>query len=183
MDSSYPGLSGEPEHHFDFCCRLIFGYGVLSIFRRCICYQGVFTAKRARTVCSPSAAACTRYKINFLLFLSPAVFSERILPPNLLFGIMIDWKEMAELVGRKLVENGQERILQRIFDGVTSDLILDVSDYKESQEHRLLHLVWRKFPRNRRTTDEQKTNVPNSTQTDEFSTPDQLQISKKILHS
>ncbi len=40
---------------------------------------------------------------------------------------------MAEIVARKLVENGQERILQRLFDGVTSDLTLDVSDYKETR--------------------------------------------------
>ncbi len=73
--------------------------------------------------------------------------------------------EMVEIVARKLVENGQERILQRIFDGVTSNLILDVSDYKESHEHKLLHLVWRKFPRNTSTTEGQKTIISSSTQT------------------
>ncbi len=46
--------------------------------------------------------------------------------------MMYDWTEMATVVGRKLVENGQtRRILQRIYDGGTSDLILDVLDYKE----------------------------------------------------
>ncbi len=95
---------------------------------------------------------------------------------------MYDWSEMAEIVARKLVENRQERILQRIFDDVTSNLILDVSDFKGSDEHKLLHLVWRKLPRNKRAIDGQKTNIPNSMQTDKFSTPDQLKISKKTLH-
>ncbi len=77
---------------------------------------------------------------------------------------------MAEIVARKLVENGQERILQRLFDGVTSDLTLDVSDYKESDEHKLLHLVWRKYPRKRSPTyghftqTTERTNISNPTQ-------------------
>ncbi len=75
---------------------------------------------------------------------------------------------MAEIVARKLVENGQERILQRIFDGVTSDLTLDVSDYKESDEHKLLHLVWRKFPRKRSTAYGQKTDTSDFIQTTEM---------------
>ncbi len=91
---------------------------------------------------------------------------------------MYDWSEMAEIVARKLVENGQGRILQRIFHGATSIVILDVSDYKESDEHKLLYLVWRKFPRNRRATDGQKTNISNSTQNDEFPTLHHLKISK-----
>ncbi len=78
---------------------------------------------------------------------------------------MYDWRGMAEIVARKLVEKGQERILQRIFDGVTSDLTLDVSDYKESDEHKLLHLVWQKFPRNRSIVEGQKTIISSSTQT------------------
>ncbi len=81
---------------------------------------------------------------------------------------------MAEIVARKLVGNGQERILQRIYDGVTSDLTLDVSDYKESDEHKLLHLVWRKFPR-KRSAYGQKMNTSNSiqitTETTNFSSP------------
>ncbi len=50
---------------------------------------------------------------------------------------MHDWKEMAEIVGRKLVENGQEGILHRLFDGLTSNFVLDVADSKQSQE--LIH--------------------------------------------
>ncbi|MCP3663656.1 MAG: hypothetical protein GY696_14405 [Gammaproteobacteria bacterium] len=86
---------------------------------------------------------------------------------QLAFG-MYDWHEMAAIVARKLVENGQERILQRIFDGVTSGLTLDVSDYKESDEHKLLHLVWRKFPRKRSPANGQKTNTSNFIQTSEM---------------
>ncbi len=69
------------------------------------------------------------------------------------------------MVGRKLVENGKTRILQRIYDGVTSDLIFDVSDYKESNNHKLLHLVWRKLT----STEGQTTTVTLSTQTEEGS--------------
>ncbi len=81
---------------------------------------------------------------------------------------MYDWHEMAEIVARKLVEKGQERILQRIFDGVTSNLTLDVSDYKESDEHKLLHLVWRKFPRKRSPAYGQRTNTSDFIQTTEM---------------
>ncbi len=73
---------------------------------------------------------------------------------------------MAEIVGRILVENGQERILHRIYDGLTSNLILDVADSKQSQEHQLIHLVWRKFPRNRYAVEGPKTTSPSSTQTE-----------------
>ncbi len=45
--------------------------------------------------------------------------------------MMNDWAEMAIVVGRKLVENGQIRILQRIYDGVTSDFSLDVADSRQ----------------------------------------------------
>ncbi len=84
--------------------------------------------------------------------------------------MMYDWAEMAAVVGRKLVENGQTRILQRIYEGVTSDLLLDTWDYKESDNHQLLHLVWRKFPRNRRPPmDGKKTIISHSTQTEEVS--------------
>ncbi len=79
---------------------------------------------------------------------------------------MHDWMEMAEIVGRKLVENGQERILQRIFDGVNSNLVLDTSDFKESDSHKLLHLVWRKYPRNRPPTEGQKMIISHSTLTE-----------------
>ncbi|MCP3661972.1 MAG: hypothetical protein GY696_05655, partial [Gammaproteobacteria bacterium] len=75
---------------------------------------------------------------------------------------------MAEIVVRKLVENGQGRILQRLFDGVTSNLTLDVSDYKESDEHKLLHLVWRKYPRKRSPAYDQKLTTSNFTQTTEM---------------
>ncbi len=52
---------------------------------------------------------------------------------------MYDWSEMAVVVGKKLVENGQERILHRIYDCVTSNLFLDVSDFKESDNHKLCY--------------------------------------------
>ncbi len=81
--------------------------------------------------------------------------------------MMGDWMEMAEVVGRKLVENGQEKILQRIFDGVNSNFVLDSFDFKESHHHQLLHLVWRRFPRNGCPTGVQKTTTSDSTQTDE----------------
>ncbi len=80
-------------------------------------------------------------------------------------------------MGRKLVENGQERILQRIFDGVNSNLVLDVSDFKESDNHKL-HLVWRKFPRNKCSTEGLKMSISDSTQTNDGSRPDQLKIPK-----
>ncbi len=67
-----------------------------------------------------------------------------------------DWEEMASVVARKLVEDGQTRILQRIYEGVTSDWDLDVADAKSSKDHSLIHLVWRKFPRNRHTTEERR---------------------------
>ncbi len=79
---------------------------------------------------------------------------------------MHDWEEMASVVGRKLVENGQTRILQRIYDGITSNWVLDVADDKGSMNHLLIHLVWRKFPRNRHPTEDRST-VP--TQTEEGS--------------
>ncbi len=86
---------------------------------------------------------------------------------------------MAEVVGRKFVENGQESILQRIFEGLNSGFVLDISDFKESQEHKLLHLVWRKFPRNYRPpTDGQKTIISHSTQTEGVSGPGTNNISK-----
>ncbi len=89
---------------------------------------------------------------------------------------------MAEVVGRKLVENDQERILQRIFDGVNSNFVLDISDFKESHEHKLLHLVWRKFPRNYRPpTDGQKTIISNSTQTDVESRAGRHKISENSI--
>ncbi len=73
---------------------------------------------------------------------------------------------MAEIVGRKLVEGGQERILHRIYDGLTSNFILDVADSKQSQEHQLIHLVWRRFPRNRSAVQWPKTTCPGSIQTE-----------------
>ncbi len=75
---------------------------------------------------------------------------------------------MAEIVMKELVENGHERILQRLYDGVTSNLTLDVSDYKESDEHKLLHLVWRKYPRKRSLAYGQKPITSNSNQTTEM---------------
>ncbi len=55
--------------------------------------------------------------------------------------MMYDWAEMVTVVGRKLVQNGQTRILHRFYDGVTSDLFLEVSEFKEPDNHKLLHLV------------------------------------------
>ncbi len=88
---------------------------------------------------------------------------------------------MAEIVGRKLVENGQERILHRIYDGLTSNFVLDVADSKQSQEHQLIHLVWRRSPRNQKNcaTDGQKTTISDSTQTNELTTLDHSQFSEK----
>ncbi len=79
---------------------------------------------------------------------------------------MYDWEEMAIIVGRKLVQNGQSRILQRIHDGVTSNWVLDVADDKSSINHHLIHLVWRKFPRNQHPSEERRPTAV-STQTDE----------------
>ncbi len=79
---------------------------------------------------------------------------------------MCDWEEMSSVVGRKLVENGQTRILQRIYDGVTSNWVLDDADDKGSINHQLIHLVRRKFPRNRHPTEDRPTV---STQTEEGS--------------
>ncbi len=73
------------------------------------------------------------------------------------------------MVGKKLVENGQTRILQRIYDGVKSDLFLDISDFKELDNHIPLHLVWRKFPRNQDSTEGQRMNVTLSMQMEECS--------------
>ncbi len=74
---------------------------------------------------------------------------------------------MASFVARKLVENGQTRILQRIYEGITSDWPLAVSDAKSSTEHQLIHLVWRKFPRNHHFMEDLHPTV--STQTEEAS--------------
>ncbi len=62
-------------------------------------------------------------------------------------------------------------------------MYLDVSDFKESDNHKLLHLVWRKFPSNRCPTDGQKTTISDSTPTDEGSRPGVLKISKNSLSS
>ncbi len=83
--------------------------------------------------------------------------------------MMYDWAEMANEVGRKLFEKGQTRILQRLYDGVTSDWFLDVMDSKQSNNHQLIHLVWRKFPRNRHPTEEGRPTASLSTQTEESS--------------
>ncbi len=79
---------------------------------------------------------------------------------------MYDWEEMAGVVARKLVESGQSRILQRIYDGVTSNWVLDVADDKSSLDHHLIHLVWRKFPRSQHPSEERRPTAV-STQTDE----------------
>jgi len=55
---------------------------------------------------------------------------------------------MAECLAKNLVENGQERILLRLYESVGSGFSLDVADFKESIDHKLLHLVWRKGPGN-----------------------------------
>ncbi len=70
---------------------------------------------------------------------------------------MSNWEEMAKVVASKLVKNGQTRILQRIYDGITSNWVLDIADDKGSIDHLLIHLVWRKFPRNRHLTEDRST--------------------------
>ncbi len=86
-------------------------------------------------------------------------------PPQKLAGrMMYGWEEMASVVGRKLVEKGQTRILQRIYEGVTSNWVLDVANDKRSISHQLIRLVWRKFPH---TAEERRPTV--STQTEEAS--------------
>ncbi len=81
---------------------------------------------------------------------------------------MFDWEKMASVVARRLVEDGQTRILQRIYEGVTSNWDLDVADDKSSKDHSLIHLVWRKFPRNRHPSEERRSTAV-STQTEEGS--------------
>ncbi len=81
---------------------------------------------------------------------------------------MHDWQEMAGAVCRKLVEKGQTRILQKIYEGVTSGWVLDVADDKSSIDHHLIHLVWRKFPRNRHSAEERRPTAV-STQTEKGS--------------
>ncbi len=75
---------------------------------------------------------------------------------------------MAGAVCRKLVEKGQTRILERIYEGVTSNWVLDVADDKSSINHQLIHLVWCKFPRNQHSTEERRPATV-STQTEEGS--------------
>ncbi len=77
------------------------------------------------------------------------------------------------------MENGQERILQRIYDGVSSNMVLDVSDFKESDNRKLLQLVWRTFPRNRDATERQRAIKSMSTQTEEVSNLGITRISGK----
>ncbi len=89
---------------------------------------------------------------------------------------------MAEDVGLKLVENDQKRILQQLFDSVTSNLYLDVPDFKESDNHKLLHLVWRKFTRNRCPTDGQKTIIPPFDADQSRFKTGPIQNFKKFLH-
>ncbi len=72
---------------------------------------------------------------------------------------------------------------------LTSDLFLDVLDFKESDNYKLLHLVWRKFPRNRHSTEGQRTTATLSTQMEEASnaplvlasSADLISFSRKIL--
>ncbi len=98
--------------------------------------------------------------------------------------MMGDWMAMAEVVGRKLVQNGQERILQRIFDGLNSNFVLETADFKESHQHKLLHLVWRKFPRNKCSTEGLKTTISDSTQTeDDIIRPGLLKNSRDYVTS
>ncbi len=78
---------------------------------------------------------------------------------------MYDWQGMASVVARNLVENGQSRILQRIHEGISSNWVLDIADAKSSIDHHLIHLVWRKFPRNRHSAEERRPTAV-STQTE-----------------
>jgi len=61
---------------------------------------------------------------------------------------MADWMSVAHDIGRRFVEIGEERILNHLHGALMSGLTFDVGDYKDSRDHRLLHLVWRKEPRN-----------------------------------
>ncbi len=128
------------------------------------------------------SAVVVYYKRKKSAVVVSTFFSQRIQIPNWLLE-MYDWNEMAEFVGRKLVENGQERILQRIFDGVNSIFVLDISDFKESDNHKLLHLVWRKSPRNKSSTEGLKTTISDSTQTNEDIRPGPLHVSRNYVAS
>ncbi len=59
-----------------------------------------------------------------------------------------------------------------------------MADSKQSQEHQLIHLVWRRSPRNQRNcaTDGQKTTISDSTQT-ELKTRDHSKFSEKPFTS
>jgi len=59
---------------------------------------------------------------------------------------------VAPAIGRYFMEIGEERILHRLHEAVTSGLTFDIGDYKESRDHKLLHLVWRKEPRTKTTS-------------------------------
>jgi len=58
------------------------------------------------------------------------------------------WTSVGGDIGRGLAEIGQEWIFNRLHEAVSSGLTLDVADCKESMDHKLIHLVWRKVPRN-----------------------------------
>jgi len=61
---------------------------------------------------------------------------------------MADWMSVACDIGRYFVEIGEERMLRRLHEAVTSGLTFDIGDFKESRDHKLVHMVWRKEPRN-----------------------------------
>ena len=58
------------------------------------------------------------------------------------------WMSVGGVIGQKLTEIGQERMFNHLHEAVLSGLTLDVADFKESMDHKLIHLVWRKVPRN-----------------------------------
>ncbi len=109
-------------------------------------------------------------RIKFIIERIQLRFSTKF-DPKLAGRTMYNWQKMASDVCRGLVENGQSRILQRIHEGISSDWVLDIADAKSSIDHHLIHLVWRKFPRNRHSAEERRLTAV-STQTVEQTAQD-----------
>ena len=59
------------------------------------------------------------------------------------------WMSVGGVIGQKLAEIGEERMFKHLHEAVLSGLTLDVADFKESMAHKLIHMVWRKKPRNK----------------------------------
>ncbi len=126
------------------------------------------TAQRGAVCCYFQCAAVTLLSRKNLFLNGFNCCFHQISNSKLAGRMMFDWEEMASIVGRNLVQNGQSRILQRIHDGVTSNWVLDIADAKSSMDHHLIHLVWRKYPRNRHSVEERRSTTV-TTQTEEGS--------------